>query len=207
MFALLATTCWAAKRPREIVARHLRETMLSLAAMDGDRVVAYARVEATRPRDILWLFDVVVDAERRGQGLGSQLIERPLAHPVLADAARIFLDTRDRMRFYSRFGFDELKRSDRNGGRSLMLRERVLAPGSKKWRRARRRTSQAAGEVSHLPPPAPVRSCLHRHHHGLGDAPCYQVAGPAANLRLSGLHERDERLGDGLAEVFHEIRM
>ncbi|MBI3929192.1 MAG: GNAT family N-acetyltransferase [Armatimonadetes bacterium] len=127
LHTMLKGTYWAADRSGHEVAAHLhRESTLSVAGFTGDRLVAYARL-ATPGRGIAYLFDVVVREDQRGTGLGSQLMERILEHPRTAVFPRIFLDTRDAMAFYRRFGFVELRRSPRNGGSTLMLRELLEA--------------------------------------------------------------------------------
>lgn len=118
--ALLNGTYWAASRPRYEIARHLRESVLTLAALNGDKLVAYARVGTPGP-NVGYLFDVVVEPDFRGRGVGVELVRRVLDHPSVAGLPRIMLDTRDAMSLYGRFGFRELTRTDRNGGSSLMI--------------------------------------------------------------------------------------
>ncbi len=120
LWSLLQETYWAAGRTLYEVASHLEESILTVAALDGSRLVAYARV-ASPGRRIAYLFDVVVHPDYRGEGVGSELLNRVLGRPALREVGRIFLDTRDAMDFYRRFGFREVERSDRFGGSSLMV--------------------------------------------------------------------------------------
>jgi len=119
--ALLARTYWAADRPLSRVARNLREATVNLAALRDGRVVATARCVALR-KDIVWLFDVAVAEAERGRGLGIELMRRFLAHPAVCGARRVFLDTRDAMTLYERFGFEVVARS-RLRNSVLMVRE------------------------------------------------------------------------------------
>ena len=118
---LLGSTYWASKRPRWRVAQNLREATLSLAARDGDEVVAFARMVMLR-RDIAWVFDVVVAPTLRGNGLGNELMRRLLAHPTAQGVRRLFLDTRDAMTLYERHGFHRLHRDEASGS-VLMVRQ------------------------------------------------------------------------------------
>lgn len=121
--ALLQSTYWAERRDLARVRTHLDEAALNLGYAEEGRLLAYAR--ATLPMaETGWLFDVVVHPERRGEGLGQQLVERLLAHPKLSGLRRIFLDTRDAETLYAKYGFRELAR-DENPRRILMLRGRV----------------------------------------------------------------------------------
>lgn len=122
---MLDATYWAAGRPRHVVARDLMESALIVAALADDRLVAFARVSSPHDR-IGFLFDVVVRQECRGRGVGARLLRRLLAHPRLNGAlTRLFLETRDAMDFYARFGFVRARRSPRNGGTWLMVKERL----------------------------------------------------------------------------------
>ncbi|MHB2020629.1 MAG: GNAT family N-acetyltransferase [Candidatus Xenobia bacterium] len=120
---LLNTTYWAARRSVDLVVRNQQEASLILAAHDSDGLAVYSRT-VRLDRKVCWLFDVVVREDLRGYGVGHELMERILSHPLLHDTQRVFLDTRDRMRFYSEFGFTEVARQ---GPSSLMVRLTQLA--------------------------------------------------------------------------------
>jgi len=71
---------------------------------DGPRLVAFARVLTDRVyRATLW--DVVVDAEYQGRGVGDGLMAMVLHHPVVSQVEKVWLNTRDKRKFYERFGF------------------------------------------------------------------------------------------------------
>ncbi len=121
LHAMVSATYWAAGRPRHVVAGHLREATVIVAALDeSGRLAAYARVCVVDSR-FAWIFDVLVTPERRGQGLGSRLMQRVLAHPGLRNATRFLLDTRDAMPFYERFGFQSLSTRERPFGTSTFM--------------------------------------------------------------------------------------
>lgn len=115
VWELLRSTCWAHKRSPSLVASNLERALVNLARYEDERLVAYARVSLVHP-GTAWLYDVVVAPERRGCGLGKELLTRLLE---LVDQERIFLDTRDAMGLYQKFGWREVERVK---GRSLMVR-------------------------------------------------------------------------------------
>jgi N-acetylglutamate synthase-like GNAT family acetyltransferase len=116
---MLRGTYWARDRDRATTQRNVENAAVLLAAHRGRELVATARVVAVQ-RKVNWLFDVVVADAERGRGLGSRVLQRILDHPALAEATRLFLDTRDAMPFYQRFGFRELER-DNHANSSLMV--------------------------------------------------------------------------------------
>lgn len=105
--ALLDTTYWAAQRPLEKVRRLLHGSQVVVAALDGDRLAGFARA-VTDGSVHAWIFDVVVAPDQRGRGVGTRVMRRLLAHPVLRDVTTVRLDTRDAMPFYERLGFETI---------------------------------------------------------------------------------------------------
>lgn len=82
----------------------LKATDYYFSGWDGARLVAFARVLTDRIyRATLW--DVIVDADYQGRGVGDGLMEIVLKHPVLARVEKFWLNTRDKQPFYERFGF------------------------------------------------------------------------------------------------------
>jgi ribosomal protein S18 acetylase RimI-like enzyme len=77
-------------------------------ALTGFVQLGPANVEDDRPGD-MQLRRLYVHPERKGKGIGSQLLRAALAHPAMQYAPRIFLDVWDRnegaRRLYERFGF------------------------------------------------------------------------------------------------------
>lgn len=123
VWELLRHTYWAHKRSPEIVRRNLEEALLNLAYYQDGRMLAYCRVNRIHP-GTAWLYDVIVHPEARGRGLGQGLIEQMLQR---VPDERIFLDTRDAMSLYARYGWLEVNRLE---GRSLMLRQAPVASPS-----------------------------------------------------------------------------
>jgi GNAT superfamily N-acetyltransferase len=82
----------------------LANTDYYFSGWDGPRLVAFARVLTDGIyRATLW--DVVVDAVYQGRGVGEGLMGVILSHPVLSRVEKFWLNTRDKQKFYERFGF------------------------------------------------------------------------------------------------------
>ena len=87
-------------------------------------LIGFARVLTDRVyRATLW--DVVVHPDYQKRGVGEELVNRALAHPVLSKVEKFWLNTRDKFGFYEKFGF---VRSDQG-----MVR--AHSPQVEKWRR------------------------------------------------------------------------
>ena len=81
----------------------LRHTDLALCAWDGEQLVGFGRVLTDFVyRATIW--DVIVDAAYQKQGIGSELVQRILAHPRLKKVELVWLCTR-RPEFYEKLGF------------------------------------------------------------------------------------------------------
>ncbi|MFZ5862214.1 MAG: GNAT family N-acetyltransferase [Nitrospirota bacterium] len=101
---LLDQTPWARGRSKDGLSRMLAHSDFVFTAWDGPTVVAFARVLTDQVyRATLW--DVVVDASYQGRGVGEGLLSFMLAHPVLSRVEKFWLNTRDKQKFYERFGF------------------------------------------------------------------------------------------------------
>lgn len=95
---------WARGRTKDGIATMLAHTDYYFTGWDGPRLVVFARVLTDRVyRATLW--DVVVDAAYQGRGVGEALMGVILSHPVLSTVEKFWLNTRDKQKFYERFGF------------------------------------------------------------------------------------------------------
>jgi len=95
---------WAAGRTPEHIQIMLKNTDYVFSALDGTRLIGFARVLTDRVyRATIW--DVVVDPDFQGQGVGEALMNAILKHPVLSNVQKFWLNTRDKQPFYERFGF------------------------------------------------------------------------------------------------------
>jgi N-acetylglutamate synthase-like GNAT family acetyltransferase len=108
--ALSQRAYWAIGRSREAVERSIAHS-LCFSAFDGGRQVGFARV-VTDEATFAWVCDVFVEDGRRGQGIGTLLMEAIIADPRLAGLKRMVLATSS-PGFYAPFGFVVLERPER----------------------------------------------------------------------------------------------
>lgn len=103
---MLARSYWARRRPRSLIERSLRNSLV-FGVYDADRQIGLARV-VTDFATFAWLCDVFVREEYRGRGIGKWLVESVVGHPELVGLRRMLLGTRDAQGLYARFGFTPL---------------------------------------------------------------------------------------------------
>lgn len=100
----LAGSYWAADLPLAVFERALRHSLnFGAYAADG-RQLAIARVVTDRAT-YAYLCDVWVDADARGAGIGTFLMECIVRCPPLQGLRRFALFTRDAGPLYAKFGF------------------------------------------------------------------------------------------------------
>lgn len=116
VWELLRDTYWGHRRTREGVYQQCDEAMLTVAYLEEGRLLGYARL-ARVDRRTGFLYDVIIDADHRGKGIGKGMMERLMAQ--VQPLERILLDTRDAMGLYQRYGFEVISVSDE--GSSMML--------------------------------------------------------------------------------------
>ncbi|NJL01125.1 MAG: GNAT family N-acetyltransferase [Spirulinaceae cyanobacterium SM2_1_0] len=96
---------WAQDRRPEELAIALQHSNPVVSAWDGDRLIGFARATSDGIyRATIW--DVVIDAQYRGAGLGRKLVETILAHPHVQRVERVYLMTTHQQQFYERIGFE-----------------------------------------------------------------------------------------------------
>ena len=108
---MLSHAYWAAGRPREIIVRSIRHSLV-FGLYDGKRQIGLARVVSDYAI-FAWLCDVFIHEEYRGQGLGKWLMETVTGHPDLQGLKRILLATRDAHGLYAQFGWKPLSSPER----------------------------------------------------------------------------------------------
>jgi len=102
--ALFEHAPWARRRTTEEICIMLENTDYHFSAWDGQRLVGFARVLTDRVyRATLW--DVVVHPDYQGKGVGDEMMNKILAHPVLSKIEKFWLNTKDKFGFYEKFGF------------------------------------------------------------------------------------------------------
>jgi GNAT superfamily N-acetyltransferase len=109
--SLLSRSYWAPKRTREVIERSLRAS-IPFGVLARGQLVGFARVISDRAT-YAYLCDVIVDESRRGQGVGTLIMECITSHPELQGLERWSLATRDAHALYRKFGFQELLHPER----------------------------------------------------------------------------------------------
>ena len=95
---------WTRGRGRADVEVMLENSVV-IAFVDGDALVAFARVLSDRVYKAL-ILDVVVDPARRGEGLGAALMDAVLADDAVVRCAHLELYCApDMVGLYERYGF------------------------------------------------------------------------------------------------------
>jgi GNAT superfamily N-acetyltransferase len=100
----LTTSYWAKGVPIEVVAKSL-EHSLNFGLLTGSAQVGFARV-VTDFATFMYLADVFILEEHRGQGLAVWLIDTVIQHPDLQGLRTSLLKTADAHGLYEKFGFE-----------------------------------------------------------------------------------------------------
>jgi len=108
----LSATYWAKGRPRDVVEKSVRNSVM-LSMFCDRRPVGYTRLvgdDAT----FVWICDVYVDPEYRGLGLGKWMMQCCLEHPICKVAINL-LATKDAHGLYEKYGFIRKECMSRRG--------------------------------------------------------------------------------------------
>ncbi|WP_313691346.1 GNAT family N-acetyltransferase [Halorarum halobium] len=120
---------WWDEREREAVAEALAHTDLAIGLRDGTTLVASARVIT----DFVYyarVYDVIVAADRRGEGLGRKLLSAILADDRLADVNPVLLCRDGLVPFYESVGFEPYPETvDAPEGEDVELRQLIHVDG------------------------------------------------------------------------------
>lgn len=119
---------WTVRRTPDEVRRMLEHTDVFVAAIEDDRLVAFARVLTDRVFKAL-VFDVIVAASARSRGLGRTLMNHVCHHPLVKDVQHVELYCRPELEpFYRRLGFVPMDETLR------LVRRENQAAASLSWR-------------------------------------------------------------------------
>jgi N-acetylglutamate synthase-like GNAT family acetyltransferase len=95
---------WAIDRQIEDLKIALDRSEPVVSAWDDDKLIGFARATSDGVyRATIW--DVVIDCDYQGLGLGRKLVETVLCHPCMNKVERIYLTTTHQQKFYERLGF------------------------------------------------------------------------------------------------------
>ena len=99
-------TFWAKERTLEKLAIAIANSSPVVTIWDCDRLIGHARATGDGIyRATIW--DVVIDPDYRGAGLGRKLVKMVLAHPNICNVERVYLMTTNQQEFYKHIGFDQ----------------------------------------------------------------------------------------------------
>ena len=99
------TAFWARDRRIEDLATAIANSKPVVTVWDGDRLVGFSRATSDGVyRATIW--DVVIDPDYQGAGLGRKLVQTVLSHPHVNRAERVYLMTTNQQPFYERIGFE-----------------------------------------------------------------------------------------------------
>jgi ribosomal protein S18 acetylase RimI-like enzyme len=76
-----------------------------ITVWDGKKLIGHARATS----DVVYratIWDVVIDPDYRGTGLGRKLVQTVLAHPRVCNVERVYLMTSLQQKFYEHIGFE-----------------------------------------------------------------------------------------------------
>ncbi len=94
---------------------------MGIIEIESNKLIAFSRV-LTDYFKFSYVYDVIVDRQYRGHGLGKQLMEIIIHHPSMQNIQNIELVCRkDMIPFYAQFGF-----TDNYGGSVSMRLQRSL---------------------------------------------------------------------------------
>jgi ribosomal protein S18 acetylase RimI-like enzyme len=101
---LQASAFWAKERSLAGLAIALSNSKPVVTIWDGDRLIGHGRANSDGIyRATIW--DVVIDHQYRGAGLGRKLVQTILAHPHVCGVERVYLMTTHQQKFYKQIGF------------------------------------------------------------------------------------------------------
>lgn len=103
---------WSLGRTREVVERSIEQSLNFGAYDDSGEQVGYARV-VTDHATFAWLCDVYVAPDRRGDGVGTALLDAVTARLAGYRLSRTLLATADAHPLYERYGFTPLAHPSR----------------------------------------------------------------------------------------------
>ena len=99
------TAFWARSRTMEDLQVAVTNSNPVVTVWDGDRLIGFARATSDGIyRAAIW--DVIVDPDYQGMGLGRKLVQTVLSHPLVSKVERVYLTTTHQQSFYERIGFE-----------------------------------------------------------------------------------------------------
>ena len=98
------TAFWARSRDMDDLKIAVDNSNPVVTVWDSDRLIGFARATSDGVyRAAIW--DVIVDPDYQGFGLGRKLVQTVLSHPLVCKVERVYLTTTHQQSFYERIGF------------------------------------------------------------------------------------------------------
>ncbi len=100
------TAFWAQERNINDLQIAIANSNPVVTVWDAERLIGFARATSDGIyRAGIW--DVVVDPDYQGIGLGRKLVETVISHPLVNKVERVYLTTTHQQSFYERIGFKQ----------------------------------------------------------------------------------------------------
>ena len=97
-------TFWAANRNIKQLKRMLANSSVVISLWDKNKLVGFGRATSDKTfRAVLW--DIVIDNDLQGIGLGSIVVEALLNAPEIINVEKVYLMTTNCSEFYEQMGF------------------------------------------------------------------------------------------------------
>jgi ribosomal protein S18 acetylase RimI-like enzyme len=101
----IKTAFWARSRNMDDLKIAIANSNPVVTVWDSDRLIGFARATSDGVyRAAIW--DVIVDPDYQGVGLGRKLVETVISHPLVSRVERVYLTTTHQQSFYERIGFE-----------------------------------------------------------------------------------------------------
>ena len=102
LFAI--TAFWARERNIDDLKIAIANSNPVVTVWDNERLIGFARATSDGVyRAGIW--DVIIDPDYQGMGLGRKLVQTVLSHPLVCKTERVYLTTTHQQSFYERIGF------------------------------------------------------------------------------------------------------
>ena len=99
------TAFWAQERNIDDLKIAIANSNPVVTVWDKQRLIGFARATSDGIyRAGIW--DVIVDPDYQGAGLGRKLVQTVLSHPLVSKTERVYLTTTHQQSFYERIGFE-----------------------------------------------------------------------------------------------------
>ena len=103
-YLFVKTAFWARERNIDDLKVAIANSNPVVTVWDGQCLIGFARATSDGVyRAGIW--DVVVDPDYQGVGLGRKLVQTVISHPLVSRVERVYLTTTHQQSFYERIGF------------------------------------------------------------------------------------------------------